>query len=88
MAYAPQFLHHFEIPIFSSVISWTLTSVEETSLVTRMQTAPTPLDDMCAIVSLDILEVDKIAQVKLIHIRGVDMCVDCSIELTARRVQK
>ena len=29
----------------------------------KMQTAPTPLDHMCAIVSLDILEVDKIAQV-------------------------
>ena len=48
-----------------------------------MQTAPTPLDHMCAIVSLDILEMDKIAQVKLIHIRGVHVYVDCSIELTA-----
>ena len=53
-----------------------------------MQTAPTPLDHMCAIVSLDILEMDKIAQVKLIHIRGVHVYVDCSIELTARRVQR
>ena len=29
----------------------------------RMQTAPTPMDHMYAIVSLDILEMDKIAQV-------------------------
>ena len=29
----------------------------------RMQTAPTPMDRMYAIVSLDILEMDKIAQV-------------------------
>ena len=29
----------------------------------RMQTAPTPLDHMYAIVSLDILEMDKIAEV-------------------------
>ena len=40
-----------------------LTSVEETTLVTRMQTAPTPLDHMYAIVSLDVPETDKIAQV-------------------------
>ena len=53
-----------------------------------MQTAPTPLDYMCAFVSLDTLEMDKIAQVNLIHIRGVHMFVDCSIELTAMRVQK
>ena len=53
-----------------------------------MQTAPTPLDHMCAIVSLDILEMDKIAQVNLIHMRGVHMYVDSSIELTARRIQK
>ena len=38
-------------------------SVKGTTLVTRMQTAPTPLDHMYAIVSLDILEMDKIAQV-------------------------
>ena len=31
----------------------------------RMQTAPTPMDRMYAIVSLDILEMDKIAQVNL-----------------------
>ena len=65
MAYARQFLHHFEIPIFSSVISWTLTSVKETTLVTRIQTAPTTLDHMYATVSLDILEMDKTAQVNL-----------------------
>ena len=53
-----------------------------------MQTAPTPLDHMCAIVSLDILEMDKIAQVNLIHIGGVHMYVDSSIEFTARRIQK
>ena len=53
-----------------------------------MQTAPTPLDHMCAIVSLDILGMDKIVQVNLIHIGGVHMYVDCPIELTARRVQK
>ena len=53
-----------------------------------MQTAPTPLDHMCVIVSLDILEMEKIAQVNSIHIRGVYMYVDCLIELTARRVQK
>ena len=38
-------------------------SVKETTLVMRMQSAPTPLDHMYAIVSLDILEMDKIAQV-------------------------
>ena len=45
-----------------------------------MQTAPTPLDHMCAIVSLDILEMDKIAQVNLIHIEEVHMYVDFLIE--------
>ena len=40
-----------------------LTSVKETTLVMRMQTAPTPTDHIYAIVSLDILEMDKIAQV-------------------------
>ena len=46
-----------------------------------MQTVPTPLDHMYAIVSLDILEMDKIAQVNLIHITAVHMYyVDCSIE--------
>ena len=40
-----------------------MTSVKETTLVTRMQTAPTPMDHIYAIVSLDILEMDKIAQV-------------------------
>ena len=65
-----------------------LMSVKETTLVMGMQTAPTPLDHMYAIVSLDILEMDKIAQVNLIHIRGVHMYVDSSIELTARRIQK
>ena len=62
-------------------------SVKETTLVTRMQTAPAP-NHTCAIFSLDILEIDKIAQVNSIHIRGVHMYVDCSIELTERRVQK
>ena len=38
-------------------------SVKETTHVMRMQTAPTPLDHMYAIVGLDILEMDKIAQV-------------------------
>ena len=32
-----------------------------------MQTAPTSLDHMYAIVSLDILEMDKIAQVNLMY---------------------
>ena len=40
-----------------------MTIVKETTLVTRMQTAATPLDHMYAIVSLDILEMEKIAQV-------------------------
>ena len=40
-----------------------MTSVKETTLVTRMQTVPTPLDHMSAIVSLDIPEMDKIALV-------------------------
>ena len=40
-----------------------LTNAKETTLVTRMQTAATPLDHIYAIVSLDILEMDKIAQV-------------------------
>ena len=31
----------------------------------RMQTAPTPMDHIYGIVSLDILEMDKIAQVTL-----------------------
>ena len=53
--------------------------------MTRMQTAPTP-NHTYAIVSLDILEMDKIAQVNSIHIRGVHMYVDCSIELNERRV--
>ena len=44
-----------------------LTSVKETTLVTRMQTAPTPLDHMFVNVSLDILEMDKIAQVNLMY---------------------
>ena len=35
----------------------------ETTLVTKVLTAPTPLDHTYAIVSLDILETDKIAQV-------------------------
>ena len=38
-----------------------------------MQTAPTPLDHMHATVSLDILEMDKTAQVNLMHITAVDM---------------
>ena len=63
MAYAQQFLHNLEIPFFfSSMISQTLMSVKETTLVMRMQTAPTPMDHMCAIFSVDILEMDKIAQ--------------------------
>ena len=39
-------------------------SVKETTLVMRMQTAPTSLDHMYATVSLDTLEMDKTAQVK------------------------
>ena len=35
----------------------------------RVQTAPTPMDHMYAIGSLDILEMDKIAQVNL-ELRG------------------
>ena len=46
---------------------WTLTSVKETTLVTRMQSASTPLDHMNVTVSLDIPEMDKIAQVNLMH---------------------
>ena len=46
-----------------------------------MQTVPTPLDHMYAIASLDILEMDKIAQVNLIHLTAVHMYyVDCLIE--------
>ena len=64
MAYAQQVLYNLEILFFfSSVISQTLMSVKETTPVMRMQTAQTPLDHMYAIVSLDILEMDKIAQV-------------------------
>ena len=40
-----------------------LMSVKETTLVIRMQTALIPLDHTYAIVSLDILEMDKIVQV-------------------------
>ena len=62
MAYARQFCiilrSHFFICDFK-----TLTSVKETTLVMRMQTAPTPMDHIYEIVSLDILEMDKIAQV-------------------------
>ena len=43
-----------------------LTSVTETSLVTRMQSVRTPSDHMYVKVSLDILEMDKTAQVNLI----------------------
>ena len=49
------------IPSFLSVNSETLTNVKETTLVTRMQTASTPLDHTYATVSLEILEMDKIA---------------------------
>ena len=45
-----------------------LTSVKETTFVTRMQNVPTPLDHMYVNVSLAILEMDKIAQVNLIDI--------------------
>ena len=45
-----------------------------------MHTVPTPSDHMNAIVSLDILEMDKIAQVNLIHIEEVHMYVDFLIE--------
>ena len=37
----------------------------ETTLVMRMQTAPTPTDHTYAIVILDIPEMEKIAQVNL-----------------------
>ena len=36
-------------------------NVKETTLVTRMQTASTPLDHTYTTVNLDILEMDKIA---------------------------
>ena len=55
------------VPLFLSDNLWTLTSVKETTLVTRMQTASTPLDHMNVTVSLDIPEMDKIAQVNLMH---------------------
>ena len=45
-----------------------LTSVKETTLVTRMQNVRTLLDHMYVNVSLAILEMDKIAQVNLIDI--------------------
>lgn len=48
---------------FLSLISKTLTSVKKSTLVTRMQNASTPLDHMHAIVSVDLPEMDKIAQV-------------------------
>ena len=56
-----------------------LTSVKET-LVTRMQTARTPLDHMYAIVRLDTLEMDKTAQANLMHITAVHMYVVYLIE--------
>ena len=37
----------------------------ETTLVTKVLTAPTPLDHTYAIVSLDMLETDKIALVDI-----------------------
>ena len=43
-----------------------LTSVKESIPVTRKQNVRTPLDHMYVNVSLDILEMDKIAQVYLI----------------------
>ena len=43
-----------------------LTSVEETTLVTRMQNVQTPLDHMYVNVSLDLLAMDKSAQVIMI----------------------
>ena len=52
-----------------------LTSVTETILVTRMQTVR-PLDHMYVNVSLDILEMDKIAQVNL-NERTVDCALIC-----------
>ena len=42
----------------------------------RMQTAPTPMDHTYAIVSLDILEMDKIAQVNL-NERTVECALFC-----------
>ena len=39
----------------------------ETTLVTKVQTVQTPLDHMSANVTLDILEMDIIAQVNLIY---------------------
>ena len=53
-----------------------LTSVTETSLVTRMQSVRTPLDHMYVNVSLDILEMDKIAQVNVTE-RSVDCALFC-----------
>ena len=49
-------------------------SVKETTLVMRMQSAQTPLDHMYAIVSLDILEMDKIAQVIWLHQSSSYVC--------------
>ena len=53
-----------------------LTSVTETILVTRMQSVRTPLDHMYVNVSLDILEMDRIAEVNLIE-RTVDCALFC-----------
>ena len=44
-----------------------LTSVKETTLVTRMQNVQTPLDHMYVNVSLDILEMDKFAKVNMVN---------------------
>ena len=62
-------------------------SVKETTPVMRMQTAQTPLDHMYAIVSLDILEMDKIAQVIWLHQSSSYACW-LHNRATARRIQK
>ena len=51
---------------FMFMILQILTSVKEITLVTWMLHAWTPLDHMYVNVTLDILEMDKTAQVKLI----------------------
>ena len=50
----------------ASTVSQILTSAKEITPATWMPSAITPLDHMYVNVSLDILEMDKIAQVNLI----------------------
>ena len=63
-AYAPQLFSNYIFFLF--MIFQILTSVKEITLVTWMLHARTPLDHMYVNVTLDILEMEKTAQVNLI----------------------